>query len=570
MTDPNELCSSDVKEYDVKDYTKNTLSIVVTILNDFLFNDIYSYLEGEYVFIPTDNEDVLIRTECCKTQESVVITLYSSTKRLNIQGKGCKNWWINTGKVIMENLINDGQLSSHSVITSTPKPCVNSITHVKELMSPVIDVQSTQEQPGVTSAKLVDCVTMVINQVQSLQQSVIKLQNDLDCQKMNQESSIANAKSKLKSYILEKTSPSNKSDLDEGVSDQDVIDQLRSQLTSIRAELKLTNQEKKALLTELKLSNDQNKNQLDIIIQLQQQMKKKVHQGVNERVKITEKSIAKENKAETDTWARHVSQVRDPVSSPQPNPPTPESQSILPNTRAAVNENDDWNHRKNITSNHYEAQKTLLIGTSILKLVNKRGLSRSVDVSTNRGAIIPKLRKVLFDLDLTKYATIIVHAGGNDLSQGESISDIIYEYERLLNVIISNSTDINVLISGVTPRRDTDVYPLNDALARFCHQHSLRFIDNYSSVNNNECMDRDGIHLSRRGTSQLLQNINEATAIFKSNHTMAGAFNGRSKCGYCGESGHTERRCRHGMPIQCRKCNQYGHKVKFCIIDDHY
>ena len=37
-------------------------------------------------------------------------------------------------------------------------------------------------------------------------------------------------------------------------------------------------------------------------------------------------------------------------------------------------------------------------------------------------------------------------------------------------------------------------------------------------------------------------------------------------CGYCGEPGHHYKTCRHGKPVQCRKCGDMTHKQKFCHL----
>ena len=35
-------------------------------------------------------------------------------------------------------------------------------------------------------------------------------------------------------------------------------------------------------------------------------------------------------------------------------------------------------------------------------------------------------------------------------------------------------------------------------------------------------------------------------------------------CWNCGESGHVQKVCSHGKPIQCHRCGQTGHKEKNC------
>jgi predicted NAD-dependent protein-ADP-ribosyltransferase YbiA (DUF1768 family) len=45
------------------------------------------------------------------------------------------------------------------------------------------------------------------------------------------------------------------------------------------------------------------------------------------------------------------------------------------------------------------------------------------------------------------------------------------------------------------------------------------------------------------------------------NHTVQ-THSGNDSCWYCGEDGHVTTSCRHGKPIQCTLCNEWGHKRK--------
>lgn len=52
--------------------------------------------------------------------------------------------------------------------------------------------------------------------------------------------------------------------------------------------------------------------------------------------------------------------------------------------------------------------RTLLIGTSIFKLISKRGLQENVDISINRGATISRIRKVICNVDMKLYDCIVI------------------------------------------------------------------------------------------------------------------------------------------------------------------
>ena len=48
-------------------------------------------------------------------------------------------------------------------------------------------------------------------------------------------------------------------------------------------------------------------------------------------------------------------------------------------------------------------------------------------------------------------------------------------------------------------------------------------------------------------------------SVVRESSTMYGTC-----CEYCGEPNHRANTCRHGIQLQCRRCNQLGHKEKFC------
>lgn len=210
------------------------------------------------------------------------------------------------------------------------------------------------------------------------------------------------------------------------------------------------------------------------------------------------------------------------------------------------------------------ATKTLIIGSSLLKGIKTRGL-KNTDIRTNRGAKIPDIIDAVEKMDLSPYKTIIVHIGGNDVSAGVSMSHIKNAYESLLYTIRSNSKSDSVLvISGIPPRYDVDVYPINSMLKEMCDNFNLIFIDHirtfcdyYGNVKG-YLFHSDGIHLSKNGTSLFLNNINVFCEILK--HRPS------NYCKYCGENGHNAESCRHGKSLKCFNCGNHGHKEKFCNL----
>lgn len=103
-----------------------------------------------------------------------------------------------------------------------------------------------------------------------------------------------------------------------------------------------------------------------------------------------------------------------------------------------------------------EPNDILLIGSSIFKYFNRRGLLRNVHVNTNRGARIDDIKLKLQQTNLIGYKTIILYCGGNDAASGKSDTDIYWDYADLLNYIQDNYPGLNIYVCGLMPRRDAD------------------------------------------------------------------------------------------------------------------
>ena len=71
-------------------------------------------------------------------------------------------------------------------------------------------------------------------------------------------------------------------------------------------------------------------------------------------------------------------------------------------------------------------------------------------------------------------------------------------------------------------------------------------------------------HENRRpfvGQSPLRQPVPSTRYTQEQYHSAYGQVRD-AYCWFCGEQGHVKQNCRHGKPIQCRSCDEYGHKSK--------
>ncbi|CAC5362674.1 unnamed protein product [Mytilus coruscus] len=102
---------------------------------------------------------------------------------------------------------------------------------------------------------------------------------------------------------------------------------------------------------------------------------------------------------------------------------------------------------------NYNNNNILVIGSSLLKSINTKDLNNT-SVSTNRGARIVDIINIVKDKDIRQYESIIVHIGGNDISNGATLNLIQENYESLLYLLRSKADmNTNIIVSSVPQER---------------------------------------------------------------------------------------------------------------------
>ena len=89
--------------------------------------------------------------------------------------------------------------------------------------------------------------------------------------------------------------------------------------------------------------------------------------------------------------------------------------------------------------------------------------------------------------------------------------------------------------------------------------HTKVFNDRHGYVKQ-QLFHHDGIHLSKKGTSTFLHNINTCATIMQQHEAKTWY------CFYCGEGGHNKQTCRHIQAVLCFSYGKYGHKEQFCEL----
>jgi len=156
----------------------------------------------------------------------------------------------------------------------------------------------------------------------------------------------------------------------------------------------------------------------------------------------------------------------------------------------------------------------LVFGSSIVRHVNGGKISRSSKTSTKvysyPGATIEEIDEHC-EIRL-RYAknlptTIIIHGGGNNLANGDTVSDIVTFYEQFILKIKAKGIQ-NIVISGLTGRDNlkSEIPELNKSLRQLANKHDLSFISNsFITFKYHLCWDK--VHLNFDGVDQMERNF---------------------------------------------------------------
>ena len=172
---------------------------------------------------------------------------------------------------------------------------------------------------------------------------------------------------------------------------------------------------------------------------------------------------------------------------------------------------------RNVASTTSNMQKrTLVVGDSLFKEINARGLKNGVRICSTRGAMIKHIWDEIAVFDLKSFANVILCIGGNDASKTDAVT-FEQKYDELIGYIKAANSECTIYLCNVVPRGDVDVTAINASIERVAglwrlHQvKSIKATNEYFFGSNGlpagRFFSRDGIHLSNSGTKRLVDAI---------------------------------------------------------------
>lgn len=257
--------------------------------------------------------------------------------------------------------------------------------------------------------------------------------------------------------------------------------------------------------------------------------------------------------------------------------------------------------------------KTLIIGDSIIKGINEKGLKKHVHSHGISGATTETVLDQLSLFDLKNFSTVIISIGGNDISNGTNVEYVEEKYDQLIQYIQKINQDCKIVNCTACPRQDCNVSELNSILRSLSDEYSTHLVDmeeyfyNQDGTPTLRYYRKDKIHLSNAGIRRLLDAVEKSCDGLRlvENFEMC-VFNNRrvgnrarnphrsrpdkrqstqpsnrqnnqqhrsrnyaasnrpQSCVKCGETNHSTFNCKHKEQIKCHSCGYLGHKQFRC------
>ena len=270
-----------------------------------------------------------------------------------------------------------------------------------------------------------------------------------------------------------------------------------------------------------------------------------------------------------------------------------------------------------------------MVGSSILREVKQTDIVSGTVRSISGG----KISDIKADLNSVKFnpKTIITYVGGNDLiDENKTVESVSRDHGLMLIDAKSRFPNADIIDSGLVPRTEIEetrikVKDFNQVTKEWCNANSIKYIENEDcfelksgdiDISCHNMSERNpAVHLNRRGTIRLLENISKhiphlklsqslhkplvqnrenhkksyAQIMSRGNHLWkkgstqdvnhqtehyyhdcrksgSSDVSNRRRCyNYnCGDFNHNRSTCKYDQKLRCKSCFEYGHKQKFC------
>ena len=162
-------------------------------------------------------------------------------------------------------------------------------------------------------------------------------------------------------------------------------------------------------------------------------------------------------------------------------------------------------------SNNNMRKKITVIGDSMVKFLRSDEMSsvnNAVNIMKHPGSTTDDMVDYVRPVTRKKPDVIIMHVGTNDLTKGVNTMSKV---RKIVSAIqeVDSTRNIQLGFSSIVQRADKDyskeIKDINTRLKSYCLGKGLIFVDN-SNIDES-CLNNSKLHLSKKGTQLLSQNI---------------------------------------------------------------
>ena len=175
------------------------------------------------------------------------------------------------------------------------------------------------------------------------------------------------------------------------------------------------------------------------------------------------------------------------------------------------NPNNEYIRNTRNDSNNNTRKKITVTGDSMVKLLRSDEMSsvnNAVNVMKHPGSTTDDMVDYVRPVTRKKPDVIIMHVGTNDLTKGVNTMSKV---RKIVSAIqeVDSTRNIQLGFSSIVQRADKDyskeIKDINTRLKSYCLGKGLIFVDN-SNIDES-CLNNSKLHLSKKGTQLLSQNI---------------------------------------------------------------
>ena len=230
-------------------------------------------------------------------------------------------------------------------------------------------------------------------------------------------------------------------------------------------------------------------------------------QGISD----TNVSIQKDEKQGNDVALTHVGEKsKKRATTKTSDNRKAESNNNITTNKKKTNENgmiaDNEQHDHAI----HEKKEVVIIGDSIIKDINGRGLSKdkNVKVRSHPGATTLDLIDYVKPSVRKNPELIVIHSGTNEMTSDintlKKIKKLVHEIRE-----IDKQENVKIAISSIIHRDDKDVSQqikdTNEKLKSYSESKGFMFIDHWNI--DGSCLNKSRLHLNKKGSSYLAKNF---------------------------------------------------------------